>query len=316
MPLSVHHQGIIHRDIKPANLLWTQDRQTVKISDFGVSHLSEALQRTMAAGASGSGGASDDIALRKTEGSPAFFAPELCIGTEATPVGTPINELEMTTSRPDYFRRSSALSSGSAGSNERQLPTSIHQRTWTAVTAVQDGVLKRPTVPDRSSTQTITTISHPLTAQQQKAHRTRGASVRPVIGKGIDVWALGVTLYCILFGKTPFHEATTEYELYNMIPKKEIAIPPVMGSDKVKTGSGVPSELTANKPEFAEGREIIDLLSKLLEKDPLKRIELHEVKVHVMQVECHRRKLTRCLSATHGSYATWTIRKTGSRITT
>ena len=274
----MHHQGIIHRDIKPANLLWTQDRSTVKISDFGVSHLSEALQRTSAGGGT-TGAVADDSALRKTEGSPAFFAPELCVGSESTPVATPINEIERTASRPDYFRRTSALSSGSGGSGERQLSTGIHLRT---TVAAGTDMPKRPSPADRSSTQTIMTISHPLSAQQQKAHRARSSTAgkdRPIIGKGIDVWALGVTLYCLLFGYTPFREATSEYELYNMIPRKEIVIPPNMGSNRLKTGSGVSTSLTGISSDFTEGREVVDLLSRLLEKDPLKRIELHEVKV-------------------------------------
>ncbi|KAJ3078380.1 hypothetical protein HDU99_000613, partial [Rhizoclosmatium hyalinum] len=66
----LHHNGIIHRDIKPANLLWTEDMQTVKISDFGVSvfidmNSNESLTAT-------------HLELAKTAGSPAFFAPELC----------------------------------------------------------------------------------------------------------------------------------------------------------------------------------------------------------------------------------------------
>ena len=64
-----------------------------------------------------------------------------------------------------------------------------------------------------------------------------------------------------------------------MIPKKEILIPPVMGSDYVKTGSGAAKAAQDSSDELAEGREVVHLLSRLLEKDPSKRIELHEVKV-------------------------------------
>ena len=37
-------------------------------------------------------------------------------------------------------------------------------------------------------------------------------------GEMIDVWALGVTLYCLIFGRVPFI-ADTEYELFNVITK-------------------------------------------------------------------------------------------------
>ena len=80
--VKVHYQGIIHRDIKPANLLWTEDRRTVKISDFGVSTFSYA-QRLAAAG---KGSLKDDDTdpilmdesdLSKTAGTPMFLAPEI-----------------------------------------------------------------------------------------------------------------------------------------------------------------------------------------------------------------------------------------------
>ena len=122
------------------------------------------------------------------------------------------------------------------------------------------------------------TISPPLSAQKQHSHRPR-ARERPIVGKGIDVWALGVTLYCFLFGCTPFHEATSEYELYNIIPRKEITIPPTMGSDNIQTGSGAFMATSDSIDDFIEGAEVVNLLSRLLEKDPTKRIELHEVKV-------------------------------------
>lgn len=95
---------------------------------------------------------------------------------------------------------------------------------------------------------------------------------RPPITKAIDIWALGVTLYCFVFGRCPFI-ADTEFELFNIIPRKPLSF-----------------------PEDVPGRETIDaglkdLLSRLLEKDVYKRITLKEVKVKtasfiIMRVGC------------------------------
>ncbi|BFZ56117.1 hypothetical protein PYCC9005_003159 [Savitreella phatthalungensis] len=149
----LHYQGIIHRDIKPANLLWTKNH-SVKISDFGVSHVSDVLQ--------------DDgrnaFDLAKTAGTPAFFAPELC---------------------------------------------------WT------------------------------------------GEGERPPITKAIDIWALGVTLFCLLTGRVPF-EAANEFELFERIAHEQVAIPL---DDLIDA-------------------EAADLLRKMLVKDPLKRLTIAQVKKH------------------------------------
>ena len=85
---------------------------------------------------------------------------------------------------------------------------------------------------------------------------------KPNITKAIDVWALGITLYCLLFGRTPFPETGVEFQLFNMICNDAILIPP---------------------PEFEESDvddEVKDLLKRLLEKDPDSRITLEEVKHH------------------------------------
>ncbi|KAG4304135.1 hypothetical protein PORY_002499 [Pneumocystis oryctolagi] len=82
-------------------------------------------------------------------------------------------------------------------------------------------------------------------------------SKRSAVTKAIDIWALGITLYCLLFGCCPF-TADGEYELMNVILTKPLEIPssPCIG-DKAK-----------------------DLLKKLLKKDPNDRITLEEVKRH------------------------------------
>ena len=73
---------------------------------------------------------------------------------------------------------------------------------------------------------------------------------RPPITKAIDIWALGVTLYCFIFGQCPFI-ADTEFELFfNVIPKQPLEFPKDIP---------IPDDLK-------------DLLMKLLEKNPNKRI--------------------------------------------
>lgn len=73
----LHFQGIIHRDIKPANLLRDKDGR-VKISDFGVSYASSLDYPD------------DELELAKTAGTPAFFAPELCVSNLNDPCRPPI----------------------------------------------------------------------------------------------------------------------------------------------------------------------------------------------------------------------------------
>ena len=49
---------------------------------------------------------------------------------------------------------------------------------------------------------------------------TEGAGGSRVVGTAIDVWALGVTLYCFLVGRLPF-QAQQEFELYQVIRSQE-----------------------------------------------------------------------------------------------
>ncbi|CAR23337.1 serine/threonine-protein kinase [Lachancea thermotolerans CBS 6340] len=176
----LHYQGIIHRDIKPANLL-ISGSGTVKISDFGVSFAASNTE--------GGYGSLDELELAKTAGTPAFFAPEICLGHEA----------------------SEKFSSGQP--------------------AERKGLM----------------ISHK-----------------------IDIWAIGVTLHCLLFGMLPFF-SEFELELFDKIINENLALKPYadMASNGVSQISCV-EEYNAAK----------DLLEKLLTKNPFERIDIPGIKRH------------------------------------
>lgn len=104
---------------------------------------------------------------------------------------------------------------------------------------------------------------------------------RPEITKAIDVWALGVTFYCLLFGTTPWVADTgtsgtgSEFTMYNAICNTDWTVPSTMAYDKMPTGGRHPD------PE-CEGASIIGLLDRFLQKDHKTRITLDQVKVRIL----------------------------------
>lgn len=76
-----------------------------------------------------------------------------------------------------------------------------------------------------------------------------------ISGKAADIWSMGVTLYCLRFGCIPFERAGV-LELYESIKKDSLCIASDSCSDDLR-----------------------DLIVKLLEKDPIKRIKMPEIRV-------------------------------------
>jgi len=120
--------------------------------------------------------------------------------------------------------------------------------------------------------------------------------IGPVTGQ-IDVWALGVTLYCMLFARTPF-QADNEFMLMRRIAEEEIVIPKkrlkaIETKQLPKSPSHGPSfgpsrgtyhAVDKRAPdEWVHERiddELHDLLKRLLTKNPKKRITIKEIKHH------------------------------------
>ena len=113
----------------------------------------------------------------------------------------------------------------------------------------------------------------------------------PVTGQ-IDLWALGITLYCLVFGRVPFHDNNT-FALMRRIAEEKVYIPrhrlkAVDDRAGSRPSSHGPNYYTINSNkrlshdfEVEEvDDELYDLLSRLLIKDPRKRIKLIEVKRH------------------------------------
>ncbi|KAK6584576.1 hypothetical protein PZA11_002800 [Diplocarpon coronariae] len=76
-----------------------------------------------------------------------------------------------------------------------------------------------------------------------------------ISGKAADIWSMGVSLYCLRFGCIPF-ERSGVLELYESIRNDQ------------------PDIEAENEPEFC------DLMRKMLEKDPKKRVTMANLRVH------------------------------------
>lgn len=231
--------------------MWTSDRRTVKITDFGVAHSSWA-QRLAESGDKNAPRDStdhlfDDSELARTAGTPSFLAPEVVWnGSSASESTTPSSGAHLSPS-PSQVAGTSSSPNGHGNGLLAQLSSG-------SVVHVSNG---------RSS---ASTVHLPPQA------RTR----RPPITKAIDVWALGVTLYCLLFGEIPFR-ADSEWALYQVIATEDWTVPETMGLDRIPTGGRHPTRGPNGK--LSEGGVVVSFLERLLEKDASRRITLDEVKV-------------------------------------
>ncbi|SLM40846.1 serine threonine-protein kinase ssp1 [Lasallia pustulata] len=105
---------------------------------------------------------------------------------------------------------------------------------------------------------------------------------RPLITGQIDVWALGVTLYGMVYGRLPFVDVN-EFVMYERIAREEVFIPRtrLRGVETSDTSSMNSNKRLDDVIVYEEVDDALrDLLKRLLHKQPGKRISLKEVKHH------------------------------------
>ncbi|KAE9377427.1 kinase-like protein [Stipitochalara longipes BDJ] len=115
---------------------------------------------------------------------------------------------------------------------------------------------------------------------------------QPKVTEQIDVWSLGITLYCLIFARIPFL-ADDEYQLFRAIAKEDVYIPRRRLKAVDPSCSNPQSNITkrvgpSTGPYREDGElafeeindELYDLLRRMLIKDPADRIKLREVKRH------------------------------------
>ncbi|KAJ4347572.1 hypothetical protein N0V95_005309 [Ascochyta clinopodiicola] len=114
----------------------------------------------------------------------------------------------------------------------------------------------------------------------------------PHIDGGIDVWALGITLYCLIYGRVPFHE-NNPFALMKAISEDEPYIPRYRLKPVSERANSRPNSHGRNMQPISNARRaphdvdyeeidenLRDLLKRLLVKDSQQRITIHEIKRH------------------------------------
>ncbi|XP_075034402.1 calcium/calmodulin-dependent protein kinase kinase 2 isoform X2 [Mixophyes fleayi] len=89
------------------------------------------------------------------------------------------------------------------------------------------------------------------------APETLSETSRIFSGKALDVWAMGVTLYCFVFGQCPFMDERI-LSLHGKIKNQPLELP--------------------EQPEISE--DLKDLILRMLDKNPESRISVPDIKLH------------------------------------
>jgi serine/threonine protein kinase len=248
----LHTQGIIHKDIKPDNLLITSNG-SLKITDFGVA---ENINN-------------EDDGMFKSflpgVGSPAFQPPEAIGGTSVEPSlnsSHDVSEVSAATNQglaPSESQVSSSISFRSKKEKINRLSTntnssashaSANNHNPSAIAASQ-GSGSNAQVQDADAESTKEEdLENDVEEEDDEENDYCNKSIFKV-----DIWSAGIVLYIMTIGKFPFDNKNM-LTLFDNIAKGVYVV-----------------------PEWVEPN-LRDLISKVLEVDPIKRLSIPQIKKH------------------------------------
>jgi len=138
------------------------------------------------------------------------------------------------------------------------------------------------------------TISPSIVEGSSAGPIIRPPKQRPPVTKAIDIWALGVTFYCLLFGHLPFqippslndNNYRNEFVLYQQISTQDWPVDDLIAADRLKSDGRHPGSSTS------EAACIIRLLDQMLQKEAKHRIPLYTIKVSIALLRLLFRELT------------------------
>lgn len=132
-----------------------------------------------------------------------------------------------------------------------------------------------------------------------KMHRSSPKQAQDTPFYAVDFWALGITLYYLVFQCFPFYDEN-EFCLFNDIVKKPAPIPPCPYEDVTLFGRIEDQRLHSGPGLESFYATYINFLRGLLVKDPSKRLTLHGIKHHkLMKMFVTKEEYTKFIHFNH-----------------
>ncbi|QPG97620.1 hypothetical protein C2857_006623 [Epichloe festucae Fl1] len=139
------------------------------------------------------------------------------------------------------------------------------------------------------------TVGTPAFFAPELCYTDLDSGLQPKVSEQIDVWSLGVTLYCLIFARIPFL-AEDEFQMFRKIATEDVHIP--RRRLKPVDPSTSPAEHSLYKRQNAHPYRddndleyedvdnlLYDLLRQMLTKNPENRIRLRDIKRHPWVVQ-------------------------------